>query len=52
MASAVRSCVLHVRRADGSHHHFLGESAFFLQAQGLFQRDLVEGVDALLDAIR
>ena len=50
MASAVRSWCLHLGRADGHDDDFLGQ-AFFPQAQGFFQRDLVEGIDALLDAI-
>ncbi len=42
--------VLHIGRPDGDHHHLFGQ-ALLLQPQGFFQRDFVEGVDALFDAI-
>ena len=42
--------LLAVSRADGGDDDFLGAAAL-LDAQGLFERDLVEGVDAHLDAV-
>ena len=41
---------LAVGRADGGDHHFVGASCF-LDAQRLFDRDLVEGIDAEFDAV-
>ena len=42
--------LLAVRRPDGDDDDFLGAAAL-LDAQRLFERDLVEGVDAHLDAV-
>jgi hypothetical protein len=43
--------LLRIRRSDADGQHFVGQ-ALFLDAQRLFQRDFIEGVDAHLDAIR
>ncbi len=42
--------LLRVRRADADDDDFAG-AAFLLDPQRLFERDLIEGVDAHLDAV-
>ncbi len=41
---------LAVRRTDGGDHHFVGQAAL-LEAQGFFDGDGIEGIDAELDAV-